>query len=60
MTLTIEQKTAIEKQLNTFSETRRVTVPAIEKHLYNPCEVLDHGFIRVIDYMGDDLSLIHI
>ena len=58
MNLTIEQKIAIEKQVNSVSETRRVTVPAIEKHLYKPCEVLDHGFIRVIDYMGDDNAIV--
>ena len=64
MALTTEQKIAIEKQVNNLSETGRATVPGIEKHLYKPCEILDHGFIRVIDYMGDDnaivLSLIHI
>ena len=58
MALTTEQKIAIEKQVNNLSETGRATVPGIEKHLYNPCEVLDHGFIRVIDYMGDDNAIV--
>jgi thymidylate synthase (FAD) len=35
-------------------QTRRATVPALEEILYQPIPVLDHGFVRVIDYMGDD------
>ena len=35
-------------------KTKRATVPALEKILYKPIKLLDHGFIRVIDYMGDD------
>lgn len=38
--------------------TRRVTVPALEKMLYETIPVLDHGFVRVIDYMGDDTSIV--
>jgi thymidylate synthase (FAD) len=38
--------------------TRRPTVPALEKVLYDPFPVLDHGFIRVIDYMGDDGAIV--
>jgi thymidylate synthase (FAD) len=41
----------------TFS-TRRATVPALEEILYQPLSVLDHGFIRVIDYMGDDTAIV--
>ena len=26
--------------------------------LYTPIEVLDHGFVRVIDYMGDDAAIV--
>ena len=26
--------------------------------MYQPIEVLDHGFVRVIDYMGDDSSVV--
>ena len=39
-------------------ETRRATSPALEKLLYSPIPVLDHGFIRVIDYMGDDAAIV--
>ena len=38
--------------------TRRVTVPALEECLYKPLQVLDHGFVRLIDYMGDDNAVV--
>jgi thymidylate synthase (FAD) len=38
--------------------TRRATVPALEEILYEPIPVLDHGFIRVVDYMGDDNAVV--
>jgi thymidylate synthase (FAD) len=38
--------------------TRRATVPALEEMLYEPVRVLDHGFIRVVDYMGDDSAIV--
>ncbi len=34
--------------------TRRAVSPGMEARLYAPHPVLDHGFVRVIDYMGDD------
>ena len=39
-------------------ETRRATVPALEAMLFQPLAVLDHGFIRVVDYMGDDAAVV--
>jgi thymidylate synthase (FAD) len=39
-------------------ETYRVCVDSLEDILYKPISVLDHGFIRVIDYMGDDSSIV--
>ena len=38
--------------------TRRATVPALEALLYQPVPLLDHGFLRVIDYMGDDGAIV--
>ena len=35
-------------------KTSRSTSPALEKILYKQIPILDHGFIRVIDYMGTD------
>jgi thymidylate synthase (FAD) len=39
-------------------ETRRATVPALEAVLFEVLPVLDHGFVRVIDYMGDDGAVV--
>jgi len=38
--------------------TLRATSPGMEAHLYTPIPVLDHGHIRVIDYMGDDAAIV--
>src|SRR6202790_3349780 len=38
--------------------TARPTVPALEAMLYTPIGILDHGFVRVIDYMGDDAAIV--
>ncbi len=57
MTLTPEQSAEIEAQRATPTQTLRATVPGMEAHLYKAIPVLDHGFIRVIDYMGDDSAI---
>ena len=44
----------IERLRSVTATTRRATVPALDDILYQPLAVLDHGFVRVIDYMGDD------
>ena len=54
MSLTDQQRAEIEAQRDSSAPTRRATVPALEEMLYRALPVLDHGFIRVIDYMGDD------
>jgi thymidylate synthase (FAD) len=33
-------------------------VPELEEILYEPLKVLDHGFVRVVDYMGDDAAIV--
>jgi thymidylate synthase (FAD) len=58
MHLTDEQKDEIEAARERSAPTRRATVPALEALLYQPIAVLDHGFIRVIDYMGDDAAVV--
>ncbi len=58
MTLTPEQKKEIEEQKSQNNSTKRVTSLELEKVLYDLIPVLDHGFIRVIDYMGDDSSIV--
>jgi thymidylate synthase (FAD) len=44
--------------LETRNTTKRATVPDLEEMMYNPVPVLDHGFVRVIDYMGDDSAIV--
>lgn len=58
MELTFEQKKEIQEQQSQNNSTKRVTSPELEKVLYEAIPVLDHGFIRVIDYMGDDSSIV--
>ena len=38
-------------------QTRRATAPGAEAILYTPHPVLDHGHVRLIDYMGDDSAI---
>lgn len=58
MELTKEQKAEIENARSSRVETRRPTVKELEQILFQPIPVLDHGFIRVIDYMGDDAAVV--
>ena len=58
MSLTDEQQAEIEAQRAESAPTRRVTVPALEEMLYRAMPVLDHGFVRVVDYMGDDGAVV--
>ncbi|HUQ16188.1 MAG TPA: FAD-dependent thymidylate synthase, partial [Candidatus Saccharimonadales bacterium] len=56
--LTDDQRAEIDASRARTSETRRVTVPALEEILYRPLPVLDRGFVRIIDYMGDDAAIV--
>jgi thymidylate synthase (FAD) len=53
-----EQRAEIDHQRGAALPTRRATVPALEEILYEPLPVLDHGFVRVVDYMGDDAAIV--
>ncbi|KHA52988.1 FAD-dependent thymidylate synthase [Sulfitobacter geojensis] len=57
MPLSPEQQAEIDELRTQTSPTLRATVPGMEAHLYRAYDVLDHGFIRVIDYMGDDSAI---
>lgn len=48
----------IQQLKDETSVTRRATVFSLEEVLYEPFPVLDHGFVRVIDYMGDDSAIV--
>ena len=56
--LTAEQQQEIAAQQGATHQTRRATVPALEAILYEPLPVLDHGFVRVVDYMGDEAAIV--
>ena len=58
MPLTPEQQEDVVRAREQSTETRRITVPALEEILYQPFYVLDHGFVRVIDYMGNDGAVV--
>ena len=52
----------IQKEIDSVSKnkflTKRVVAPKLEKVLYKSFKALDHGFVRVIDYMGNDSSIV--
>ena len=56
--MTKKDESQIKKIRSKSYSTLRATSTAIEKILYKPIKVLDHGFIRVIDYMGTDQSIV--
>ena len=58
MKLTDLQKQEIAEQKSQTFQTRRVTSFELEKILYDAIPILDHGFVRVVDYMGDDSSIV--
>ncbi len=57
MALTKQQLQQIQELQNQQYTTKRTTVAAAEDILYTPFFVLDHGFVRLIDYMGDDHAI---
>lgn len=58
MSLTNDQRNLIVAARGEPKLTLRTVSEGMEKHLYHAHEVLDHGFIRVIDYMGDDDAIV--
>ena len=57
MTLTSDQQAEIDALRAAPRQTLRAVSEGMEAHLYNAIPVLDHGFIRVVDYMGDDAAI---
>lgn len=58
MPLNTAQRAEVAEQRSASNNTKRVTVSALEEILYEPIPVLDHGFVRVVDYMGDDQAIV--
>lgn len=57
MPITKEQQAEIDDARSQSHTTLRATAQGMEQHLYKAHQVLDHGFVRVIDYMGDDAAI---
>ncbi|HRO14468.1 MAG TPA: FAD-dependent thymidylate synthase [Paracoccus sp. (in: a-proteobacteria)] len=58
MPLTPEQQAEIDEARATPRPTLRTVAEGMERHLHVAHPVLDHGLIRVIDYMGDDSAIV--
>jgi len=58
MSLTQAQKQEIQELQTLTHPTRREISPGLEDILYKDFPVLDHGFVRVIDYMGNDDAIV--
>ena len=57
MPLSSDQLAEIDAQRAQSQTTLRTVSPGMESYLYTAYPVLDHGFVRVIDYMGDDAAI---
>ena len=57
MKLTKEQSAEIKNQQSQNNKTKRVVTSELENILYEAIPALDHGFVRVVDYMGDYLKI---
>ncbi|MEO0429993.1 MAG: FAD-dependent thymidylate synthase [Pseudomonadota bacterium] len=53
-----EQQAEVAALRDDPQPTRRAVAEAMEARLYEAVPVLDHGFVRVIDYMGDDAAIV--
>ncbi|MGY6632820.1 MAG: FAD-dependent thymidylate synthase [Alkalilacustris sp.] len=58
MPLTPEQEAEIEALRAQPRPTLRAVSEGMEAHLHRPLPVLDHGLVRVVDYMGDDAAIV--
>ncbi len=56
--ITADQREQIRTQRASRNDNRRVVSLALEEILYEPMAVLDHGFVRVVDYMGNDDAIV--
>ena len=58
MPITPDQQAEIDAARSQTRTTLRATSEGAERHLYTAHPILDHGFIRLIDYMGDDAAIV--
>ena len=53
-----DQLNAVEEARAQSFTTRRPTIDALEERMHQPIPCLDHGFVRLVDYMGDDAAIV--
>ncbi|MEO0679215.1 MAG: FAD-dependent thymidylate synthase [Pseudomonadota bacterium] len=58
MPLSPEQQAEISASRAETRRTLRPVAEGLEARLYQAIPVLDHGFVRVVDYMGDDAAIV--
>ena len=58
MPLSTDQQAEIDQARGGAQPTLRPISPALEEILFQALPVLDHGFVRVVDYMGDDAAVV--
>ena len=58
MTISEEDKKSVEEEKKKSFDTKRATVEDLENSLFTIYPVLDHGLVRVVDYMGDDDAVV--
>src|SRR6202048_4770391 len=58
MPLSTDQQAEIDQARGAAQATLRPIAPALEEILFQALPVLDHGFVRVVDYMGDDAAVV--
>jgi thymidylate synthase (FAD) len=58
MPLSTDQQAEIDQARGGAQATLRPIAPALEEVLFQALPVLDHGFVRVVDYMGDDAAVV--
>jgi thymidylate synthase (FAD) len=58
MPLSTDQQAEIDQARDGAQKTLRPIAPALEEILFRALPVLDHGFVRVVDYMGDDAAVV--
>jgi len=56
--LSEEQQRQVEAATEMSTQTKRALSPGLEAILYQAFPVLDHGFVRVVDYMGNDDAIV--
>ena len=58
MTISEQDKKSVEEERKKSLTTKRATVEGLENSLFKIFPVLDHGLVRVIDYMGEDDAIV--